>query len=118
MALMWIEGQARDAQRVRVAQGRDRWYNASMTIDRELYGKAYQAYRLAHDAEVEEHGRRTGEISSRDAWQRYSDLVDLCWRLAPRQSQYQRREHMAAWDRYYEAIQRLEAWRRTHGVCS
>jgi hypothetical protein len=87
-----------------------------MTIDRELYAKAYQAYRRAQDAEREQRARRAGRLSSHDAWRQYADLVEFCWRLAPQQSPHERHEHLAAWDRYYEAVQRLETWRSSHGV--
>ena len=89
-----------------------------MTIDRELYRMAYQAYRQANDAETAERMRRAGGLSSHDAWRQYAELVELCWRLAPEQSPHGRHEHLAAWDRYYEAIQRLETWRQTRGINS
>jgi hypothetical protein len=87
-----------------------------MTIDRELYRRADQAYRRAYDAESEARTRCAGSLSSRDAWRQYADLVEFCWRLAPQQSPHQRREHLAAWDRYYAAVQRLETWREGHGL--
>jgi hypothetical protein len=87
-----------------------------MKIDRELYRRAYQAYRRAQEAESEERAQRAGTLSSHDAWQQYAGLVELCWRLTPQQSPRERHEHLAAWDRYYEAVQRLETWRESHGV--
>jgi hypothetical protein len=87
-----------------------------MTIDRELYREVYQAYRWTNDAEAEERARQAGRLSSRDAWRQYADLVELCWRLAPTQSSHERLEHLAAWGRYYEAVQQLQAWRESHAV--
>ena len=55
-------------------------------------------------------------LTADEAWRRYVALVEFCWRLSPQSSQHQRDEKLAAFDRYYAAVQRLEEERRVHGT--
>ena len=43
------------------------------------------------------------------------ELVEFCWKLCPQQSETQRREKLAALERYYERVRRMEAWRQSRG---
>jgi len=85
-------------------------------LDKNLYRQAYAAYREWNAAEAAERARGVGRLSSAEAWRQYADLVEFCWRLAPEPSAHQRREKLAALDRYYEAVRRLEARGQTHGT--
>lgn len=87
-----------------------------MELDKDLYRQAYAAYREWNAAEAAERARRSGQLSPAEAWRQYADLVEFCWRLAPQPSAYQRREKLAALDRYYDAVRRLEARRQTDGT--
>lgn len=81
-------------------------------IDKELYRRAYELHRVWNEYEEAERVRKAGTLPPGEAWRRYVDLVEFCWRLAPEQSAVQRAEHLAALDLYYERVQRLEAWRK------
>lgn len=87
-----------------------------MQLDNDLYRQAYAAYREWNAAEAAARAHDVGQLSAAEAWRQYADLVEFCWRLAPEPSVYQRREKLAALDRYYEAVHRLEERRRIHGT--
>lgn len=87
-----------------------------MELDKDLYRQAYAAYREWNAAEAVERAHSAGRLSPAEAWRQYADLVEFCWRLAPEPSAYQRREKLAALDRYYDAVRQLEEWRRTRGT--
>ena len=59
--------------------------------------------------------RNAGRLSPQEAWRRYVELVEFCWKLCPQQSPAQRREKLAALERYYDSVRRLEAWRKARG---
>jgi hypothetical protein len=86
-----------------------------MLIDKELYRQAYQQYQQWNEAEKKERLHHAEQLSPAEAWRRYVELVEFCWRLAPQQSQWQREQRLADWDRYYARVRQLEAWRRAHG---
>lgn len=86
-----------------------------MAIDKTLYRAAYEQYRQWNEAEELERARNAGQLSPAEAWRRYVALVEFCWRLATEQSEQQRSQRLADWDRYYERVQRLETWRRARG---
>ncbi len=86
-----------------------------MKLDKELYRRAYALHQQSSDAKLEERARLHQELSSAEAFKQYADLVALMWRLCPEPSDWQRQEKLESLNRYYEAIQRLEAWRRKRG---
>ena len=86
-----------------------------MSLDKELYRQAYQQYDQWNKARAADRIRNAGQLSPTEAWRRYVELVEFCWRLSPRQSQQQREQRLADWDRYYDRVRRLEAWRKKHG---
>jgi len=86
-----------------------------MSLDKELYRTAYQGYRQWNEAEMVERARNAGRLSPAEAWRRYVALWEFCMKLAPPQSQRQREQRLADWDRYYDRVRRLEAWRRVRG---
>lgn len=83
-------------------------------MDKELYRQAYQYYQEWNEAEKAEQ-LNTTPLSPAEAWRRYRELVEFCWRLATEPSQQQREQRLADWDVYYARIQRLEEWRRARG---
>jgi hypothetical protein len=84
-------------------------------MDKPLYRWAYEQYRRWNEAEERERVRSAGKISPQEAWRRYGELVEFCWKLCPQQSETQRREKLAALERYYERVRRMEAWRKSCG---
>lgn len=86
-----------------------------MPLDKDLYRRAYESYREWNAAEAAERARNAGRLSSAELWRQYVDLVEFCWRLAPEPSEHQRREKLAALDRYYDAVRRLEERRQARG---
>lgn len=87
----------------------------SKLIDPELYRRANEEYRQWNLLEIEARRKKNERLPAAQAWQRYVDLVEFCWRLHPEQSDWQRAQKLAALDRYYIHLQRLEAWRKTSG---
>ena len=87
-----------------------------MTLDKLLYQHAYHSYRQWNEAEAHARARDAAMLTSVEAWQQYLALVEFCWRLSPQSSQHQRDEKLAAFDRYYAAVQRLEERRRASGT--
>jgi len=87
-----------------------------MTLDKMLYQQAYRSYRQWNEAEANARARDARMLTPDEAWRRYVALVEFCWRLSPEPSQHQREEKLAALDRYYAAVQRLEERRRAHGT--
>ncbi|MBN1890146.1 MAG: hypothetical protein JW850_19265 [Thermoflexales bacterium] len=84
-------------------------------LDKELYKRMYAAYRQWNKAELAEQVRNAGQLAPAQAWRRYVELVELCWKLSPPQSEAQQKQKTAELARYYERVQKLEAWRREHG---
>jgi uncharacterized protein YjaG (DUF416 family) len=87
-----------------------------VAIDKELYRAAYQEYEAWNRIEAVARAKSSERLSAAEAWQRYAALVELCWRLAPEYSQRQRQEKLAAIDRYYDAVRRLETLRQERGT--
>ena len=87
-----------------------------MTLDKMLYRQAYRSYRQWNEAEANARAREARVLTADEAWRRYVALVEFCWRLSPQSSQHQRDEKLAAFDRYYAAVQRLEERRRARGT--
>lgn len=84
-------------------------------MDKPLYRWAYEQYRYWNEAREKERARGTGHLSPEEAWRRYVELVEFCWKLCPQQSEAQRREKLAALERYDESVRRMEAWRQSRG---
>ncbi|MCX7855241.1 MAG: hypothetical protein N2556_04555 [Anaerolineae bacterium] len=81
-------------------------------LDKELYRQAYEQYRRWNEAEEAERAHDARRLSPQEAWRRYVELVEFCWKLCPQRSETERQEKLAALERYYESVQRLEEWRR------
>jgi len=86
-----------------------------MQLDKELYRKAYELHQQSSDAKLVERARLHKELSSAEAFRQYAELVEFVWKLCPEPSEWQRKEKLESLNRYYAAIQRLEAWRRSRG---
>jgi len=86
-----------------------------MPIDKELYRQAYALYKKSSDAKFLERARLHSELSSAEAFKQYAELVEFVWKICPEPSDWQRQEKLESINRYYAAVQRLEAWRRKHG---
>jgi len=86
-----------------------------MMLDKELYRQALSWYRQWNEAETRARIEEARQLSSVEAWRRFVDLVEFCWRISPEQTELQRREKLSAVDRYYERLQRFETWRKRRG---
>jgi hypothetical protein len=84
-------------------------------LDKDLYRQAYALHRQSSEAKLDERVRLHQELSPAEAFKQYADLVELMWRLCPEPSEWQREEKLESLDRYYDAVQRLEARRRQRG---
>ena len=87
-----------------------------MVLDKVLYQQAYRSFRQWNEAEAAGRARDAGQLTPAEAWRRYVALVEFCWRLSPQPSQHQREEKLAALDRYYAAVRRLEERRQQCGT--
>lgn len=86
-----------------------------MKLDKDLYRKAYALHHRSSEAKLIERARLHSELSSVEAFKQYAGLVEFVWKLCPEPSDWQRQEKLESTNRYYTAVQRLEAWRRQHG---
>ena len=84
-------------------------------LDKDLYRWAREQYRQWNKDELAARIRDAGSLTPEEAWRRYCDLVEFCWKICPEQSERQREQKLQALDRYYERVQRFEAWRRERG---
>jgi len=84
-------------------------------MDKSLYRRAYEQYRQWNEAREAERACNAGRLSPEEAWRRYVELVEFCWKLCPQRSETQRREKLAALERYSERVRRMEAWRQSRG---
>jgi hypothetical protein len=89
-----------------------------MPLDKELYRKAYESLRQWNEAELLDRVRNPSKLTSQEAWRLYLGLWEFCMKLAPTQSELQRKRRLAEWDEYYARVRKLEAWRRANGKSS
>ncbi|MDW7991776.1 MAG: hypothetical protein RMK65_06505, partial [Anaerolineae bacterium] len=75
--------------------------------DKEIYRQAYEQYRRWSEAEEAERAHDARRLSSQEAWRRYVELVEFCWKLCPQRSEAERQEKLAALERYTESVRRL-----------
>lgn len=85
-----------------------------VSIDPELYRRAHTALDRWNEAEQIERARSQSSLSPAEGWRQYVDLWQFCMRLAPPLSEALRWQRLTEW-RYYDQLQKLEAWRREHG---
>jgi len=86
-----------------------------MQIDKELYRKAYASLREWSEAERLERIRDARRLTPHERWQQFVGLVSFGLRVAPPESERLHDQKMAALDRYYERVRRMEARRGAHG---
>ena len=82
-----------------------------MELDKELYRQAYQLHQQWYEAELKEQVRTAGQSSQQQAWQQYLDLWSFGRQIQPEPTLWQQEEKMTALARYYDCVQRMEAWR-------
>lgn len=85
-------------------------------LNKELYRQAYEAYREWDHAELVDRARNAGQLTPEQARRQYLALMDFCWKLCPRPSEAQQTQKAADLARYYERVQKMEAWRCAHGT--
>ncbi len=86
-----------------------------MTLNKELYRRVYEQYRQWNEAEIAGRSRNVRPLSPAEAWRQYADLWEFCRELSPQPGERQREQKLAALERYYARLRKLEAWRRTRG---
>ncbi len=85
-------------------------------LDKELYRQAREYYRQWNEAELRERVRNAGQRPSQESWQQYISLWEFGQQMKLKPSQWQQEEKQAALARYYDRVQRLEAWRCAGGT--
>jgi hypothetical protein len=86
-----------------------------MTIDKDLYRKAYAEYRQWNELELRERIRNAGNRTPQERWREYLGLWNFCQKLGVKTSPYQRKQKLKALELYYARLQKLEAWREARG---
>jgi len=86
-----------------------------MAIDKVLYRQAQEWYRQWNEAERKVRWEEAGKLTPKEAWEKYVGLWEFLMKLAPDLSERQRQRTLAAWEQYYARVQKMEAWRRSHG---
>jgi hypothetical protein len=86
-----------------------------MSIDKELYRRAYELHRQWNHAERVERAYNAGQRSPLECWKQYIAWWQFLMRISPEPSLAQRERRFQDWYSYYERIQKLEVWRKEHG---
>ena len=84
-------------------------------LDKELYRQTYGQWQGWRAAAGKSRLQAASQLSSGERWGQFQALVEFSRNIQPELSPYERAEKLAAVDRYYEAVRRLEEWRRQHG---
>lgn len=87
-------------------------------LDKKLYQEWYQSMRRWNEAELIDRIRNAGKQTPQQGWEQFVALIEFCWKLAPPQSDYQRKEKLDVLQHYYERIRKFEAWRQARGKTS
>ncbi len=83
-------------------------------IDKELYRQAYAEMQRWSEFAEKERLLAAARLSPEERWLQFQTLVAFSRNIQPVSSAYDRREKLAAVDRYLDAVQRLQEWRRQH----
>ena len=83
-------------------------------IDATLYRDALKQYKEWNEAELLEQVRNAGNTPPEKKVRQYFELMAFCRLLNPQQSEWQRAEKLAALDRDYEAVIKLEKRRKQY----
>jgi hypothetical protein len=86
-----------------------------VAIDKQLYRKALDEYKQWNEAELSERIRNAGKRAPQEAWEIYLGLWNFSQKLGSKFSPYQQRQKIEALERYYERVQKMEAWRKARG---
>ena len=90
-------------------------YNTGMTLDKELYRKAYQSYQEWNEAELNARIQNAGHSTPEDGFSQYLSLWESIRKIGLKPGEWQRREKLAALEHYYNCVRILEEWRLKHG---
>jgi hypothetical protein len=83
-------------------------------LDKELYREAYVRWQEWSEAAEDERLLALAKLSPGERWRQFQALVAFSRSIQPELSPYERAEKIAAIDRYYEAVRRLQEWRQQH----
>lgn len=84
-------------------------------IDKELYRQAYAEMQRWSEFAETERLQAAAQLTPEERWLQFQSLVAFSRNIQPAPSPYERTEKLAAVDRYYEAVRRLQEWRGQHG---
>jgi len=86
-----------------------------VTIDKDLYRKAFDEYRQWNESELRERIRNAGKRTPQEGWEIYLSLWRFSQKMGFEVSEYQRRQKLEALELSYSRVQKMEAWRKTRG---
>jgi hypothetical protein len=86
-----------------------------VTIDKELYRKAYDQYRQWNESELRERIHNAGKRTPQESWEIYLGLWNFSQKMGSKFSPHQQRLKLEALELYYSRVQKMEAWRKAHG---
>jgi hypothetical protein len=91
------------------------YYNGMMDLDKDLYRQGYKSFREYNEAELRERIRNSDQRPPEQAWRQFVALWEFGRQMKLKQSPKQREQKLAALARYYDRVQKLEAWRAAGG---
>lgn len=83
-------------------------------IDKELYRQAYAEMQRWSESAEKERLQAAAQLTPEERWRQFQTLVAFSRNIQPVPSAYERAEKLAAVDRYYEAVRRLQEWKSQH----
>jgi hypothetical protein len=89
--------------------------NEEKKLDKELYRYAREQYRAWNLAEQRDRYLTAHERTPEKNWQYYQSCWAFALKLSPKASEWQEKQDVADWERYYERLRRFEEWRIEHG---
>lgn len=81
-------------------------------LDKALYREVYLSFKRLSDLDMRPH---TGKLTG---WVQFVDLWEFGWQMGIKQTPQQQAQKVEEWDRYYNNIRKLEAWRQRNGRTS
>lgn len=83
-------------------------------LDKELYRQVQEYYRQWNEAKQVERAEMASRLSSQELWQRYLALIEFGLNISRHPSDWQRQQKLDHVAQYYERVQKMEKWRRSH----
>ena len=84
-------------------------------LDKALYRQMHESMKEWDEAKMRSRVRDAHTMTHAEAWRRYVDLWEFTMRFARPKSKAQQAREFAVWEKYYDNLRKLEAWRQAHG---